>query len=125
MSEGVDCGRGDRDFIEAAFSRFRTEIGLKHTQNRSDIHALEKKQDALRLEMEQLRGRMEPYLDNGQPGLFSRMSTKLDGLISQVTDIRVAQGADAGRRDVYGWMRAVVASIIVGVLIVVAQHLWK
>jgi hypothetical protein len=105
--------------------KLRREFDQKHKENREEIHKIEEGQAVIREELAELKGRIDPYLDNGQPGLFSKMSAKLDAVLVQIGDLKIAQGEEKGRRDVYAWIRAVIGPLIVGLALLLAQHAWK
>lgn len=66
-----------------------------------------------------------PLVDNGQPGLISRMVTKLEEVADTLTEVRVAQGTAAGRRTETDWLRDGVKALIVGVIVALVAHFWK
>lgn len=120
MSEGAYCDGGCEPL-----DQLRRELTEKHAQNRSDIHRLSDDQQRLILEVAELKGKILPIVGNGQPGILAQISTKLDELADDVTELRIAQGADTGRRGEHEWLRAVIASAVIGFLLIVAQHVWK
>jgi len=128
VAQGCGEGCGDtacRMVIEGAVQRLREEFVEKHRENQVEIGKIEDAQARLREELLKLRGRIDPYLDNGQPGLFSKMSAKLDTALEEIGKLRVDLGSDVGRRDAFGVVRSLVGPLIVGLLLVMAQHFWK
>jgi hypothetical protein len=97
----------------------------KEAENRKDIHNMQTLQHQFSLALAKLSGKVEPLVDNGQPGAISRMNEKLDDLGDKVTQVLIAQGEADGRHNEFDWVRGVGASIIVGGLLVLAQHFWK
>lgn len=123
MSLEEDC-RGCST-LDKAISGLRKDMTEKHAQNRRDIHDMQRQQHQFSLDLTKLDGKVAPLVDNGQPGLISRMSDKLDDLNDKVTQVLVVQGEVDGRHSEFDWIRGVAASVIVGVLLVLAQHFWK
>jgi hypothetical protein len=110
----------------AAIDQLRKELDQKHSQNRSDIHKFRNEMQGVLLEVTALRGKILPIIGgDGQPGILAQLRTELEGLRSLITDLRIAQGADAGRRGEFEWLRAILGSAVVGGLLILAQHAWK
>ncbi|MBS1803531.1 MAG: hypothetical protein JST28_09190 [Acidobacteria bacterium] len=106
--------------------RLRGEIDTKHNQNRTDIHGFRNQVQAMLLEMSELRGKIIPIVGgDGQPGILAQLRTELEGLRTLITDLRIAQGADVGRRGENTWLRDHAATIVIGLLLVLAGHFWK
>jgi chromosome segregation ATPase len=103
----------------------RRDLDDKHRQNRGDIDGLREDQHGTTRELGDLKGRIEPYLDNGKKGLFSRMSEQLDRLRDGMEEISLTLAREKGRRDAFGFFREALKALIIGLLIVAAQHLWK
>lgn len=119
MSEDGRCD--GCEFVE----QLRRDLETKHGQNRKDIHGLRNEAQKLVLEIVDLRGKILPIIGNGQPGLLAKISDQIVDLTKQVTDVRIAQGMDSGRRGENEWLRSVVTSAVVGGLLILAQHFWK
>lgn len=103
---------------DRAMAQLRRDLEDKHSQNRRDIHAIRNEQQKATLELAVMKTKFAPLVDNGQPGLISRMNTKLDQVL-------IAQGTDTGRRAEWDWVRDGVKALIVGAMLVLAQHFWK
>lgn len=120
-----NCGGDCAAAIKQAVEELRLEFKEKHRENQDDIRRNHEELQELSGEFGKLKGRIDPYLDNGQPGLFSKMSEKLDEVLEMVGELRIDQGKDEGRRDVLSWIRAVIGPLIVGAALLIAQHAWK
>lgn len=117
----TDCkDDGCRDLHE-----LRRDLEEKHRQNRADIHAIRNDQQKIVLQVTKLEGKVEPLVDNGQPGLISRMSDKLDEVIDQLTQVRIAQGSESGGDKANEWWRTALVAIIVALVSALAAHFWK
>lgn len=103
----------------------RVENDERHRENREDVRTLGEKMHAIELELEDIKGKIKPLIDNGQPGIVSRMSAKLDEVVERLADVRVAQGAEAGRRGEGEWIRSALTALITGLVVVLAAHFWK
>lgn len=110
---------------DRAIAQLRRDLEDKHSQNRRDIHAIRNEQQKATLELAVMKTKFAPLVDNGQPGLISRMSTQLNEMSDTLTEVRIAQGADTGRRGEWDWTRDAIKAAIVGVLLMLAQHFWK
>lgn len=110
---------------DRALSQLRRDLESKHQQNRKDIHAIRNDQQKIVLDLAKLEGKIMPLVDNGQPGLISRMVTKLEEVADTLTEVRVAQGTAAGRRTETDWLRDGVKALIVGVIVALVAHFWK
>ena len=121
-----DCGMAE------AIAQLRREMDEKHQQNRKDIHDLRNLQQKSALEMANVRsdiadvkGKIMPLVDNGQPGLISKIADRLEQAFELITTIRIAQGEDKGRRGESDWLKGAITAIIVGLIIALVQHFWK
>lgn len=110
----------------AAIDKLREELNQKHSQNRADIHKFRNEVQVVLLEVTELRGRITPIIGgDGQTGILPQLRAELEVLRGLITDLRIAQGADAGRRGEFEWLRAILGSAVVGGLLILAQHAWK
>lgn len=122
----AQCGGECAAAIEKAVDSLRLEFKEKHRENQVDIRRSHEELQSLESEFRELKGRIEPYLDNGQPGLFSKMSDKLDEVLEKVESLRIDQGKHEERRSVISeFAETYIGPLIVGVLLVLAQHFWK
>ncbi len=110
---------------EEGLEKARAECAERHREQQGQLERVVAGHAELREDFYEFRGRLLPYLDNGQPGLFSRLTDKLDEAVGEITQLRIELGVDDGRRDAYRMVRAVIGPLIVGLVLVLAQHLWK
>lgn len=115
MGDGCnECG-GLRESLEA----IRDDVNEKHRQNRSSIHQIRNDIQRNALELSHLAGKIGPYLDNGQPGVITKMSDKLDRVILELTANRTEKSF------LHSFAQHIVGPVVVAVLIALIMHFWK
>lgn len=129
MPDNHDDEQAGRRAQDRELGYLRQDLDAKHNQNRRDIHDVRNKFQSLLLEFVQMQSKVKPLLDNGQPGLISKMSAKLDQLLDEINEVRVSQAqaksTDEGRRDEGNWWRDAIKALIVGGAVALASHFWK
>lgn len=127
---GDDCeGCSDIEHLRQEYERLRIDLEDKHKQNRLDIHKIRNDQQRMLLDMAKLEGSVKPLLDNGQPGLISKILTELRTVANSVTDLRIALGVTTTENKTR-WtdsesVKTAIITIAVAVIMIIANHFWK
>lgn len=108
-----------REDVDRRHSENREDIDRRHEENKREQAELRRRQEDMATDLSGLRGQIKPYFDNGQPGLITKMSEKLDELLLAYASQRGTKKASSKLLD--KWL----APLIVGLALVLAQHFWK
>jgi hypothetical protein len=100
----------------------RKELDTKHQQNRNDIHALKNDHQKLLLNVFKLELTVKPLLDNGQPGLLTKLTNELAA-------VRLAQASSdtetKTRRSFEDWLADGLKAGLIALVAALAAHFWK
>ncbi len=111
--------------LEESNRALRADLQEKHEQNRRDIHSIRNQQQSMVLQLAHLEGQVEPLIDNGQPGLITKLSGKIDEVVAAVRSVMLAQATEDGKRSANDWWRSLAAAIVVALIGALAAHFWK
>ena len=119
--EGASCPVG----LEYEVRELRKALEEKHKQNRVDIHGMRNTLQAHMLHVAMMEAKLMPLVDNGHPGLISKLSDQIAAISKMLTDVQIVQGIDKGRRTVQEWLVDGVKTLIIGGILALVAHFWK
>lgn len=94
----------------------KRDLDNKHQQNRQDIHDLRGIQQTMLENLHEIEKRVFPLVDNGQPGLVTRLAERIEELVGGLSqDVqKVTSSIDRmkGQSDAIKWLLSVVISLL-------------
>ncbi len=94
----------------------KRDLDSKHHENRKDIHALQEKQEHMVKELQEIEKRVFPLVDNGQPGLVTRLGERMEelvgGIVENVQTVTSSVDRMKGQADAIKWLLSVVISLL-------------
>ncbi len=108
----TDCSGEACHLIE----NLKHDLDAKHQQNRRDIHDLRGQQQTIVDKLYQIEKRVFPLVDNGQPGLVTKLGERIEELVGNLGD-EVRQVTSAvermkGQSEGIKWLLSVVISLL-------------
>lgn len=108
-----DCGGEKACHLIESIKR---DLDSKHQQNRHDIHALRDGQQIVVDKLYEVEKRVFPLVDNGQPGLVTRLAERIEelvgGLSEDVKQVTSSVDRIKGQSDAIKWLLSVVISLL-------------